>query len=49
MCSKDGSPLCLGGELCWSLQLQVFSSFLGKFMFFDSQDCYVSPKVVNMP
>ncbi|KAF9669120.1 hypothetical protein SADUNF_Sadunf14G0075000 [Salix dunnii] len=28
MCSQDGSPLCLGGELCRSTQLQVLSSFL---------------------
>lgn len=30
MCSQDGPPLCLGGKLCWSTQLQVFSSFLGR-------------------
>ena len=33
MCSQDGPPLCLGGELCWSTQLQVFSSFLGNMSF----------------
>lgn len=28
--SQDGSPLCLGSELCWRSQLQVFPPVSGK-------------------
>ena len=34
MCSKDGSPLRMGGELCGSIQLQVLPSFLGNIFIF---------------
>lgn len=32
VCTENGSPLCLGCKLCWGLKLQVFSTFLGKFV-----------------
>lgn len=32
MCTENGSPLCMGCKLCWGLKLQVFSTFLGKFV-----------------
>lgn len=27
--TEDGSSLCLGCELCWGFELQIFPSFLG--------------------
>ena len=38
MCAENGPSLCLGCQLCWGIELQVFPSFLGTFPFYQIVD-----------